>query len=262
MSKMFKHTRSLSALQCACLLAYVAVLVFNALANTLPLGGRQTGEISGLNRTLFEPAGFTFGIWGVIYLFLGFFVLFQAGVLAPQGRGAAVAQKVGVPFVASCLANIVWLLAWHNNLISLSLVVMLALLGTLLWIYMRLRAMPAVDWRDTLFVRATFSMYLGWISVALIANTAITLVSRGMMGFGILATWLTLAVILVAIVLAMAMLLRERDRVFAGVVAWALLGILARHMSEFNGQYTEIVWLTALGIALLAGTTAWQLAKQ
>jgi hypothetical protein len=105
-------------------------------------------------------------------------------------------------------------------------------------------------------------MYLGWISVALIANSAIALVSRGMMGFGILATWLTLAVIFVAIVLAMAMLVRERDRVFAGVVAWALLGILARHMSEFNGQYTEIVWLTILGIALLAGTTVWQLAKQ
>lgn len=262
MSKMVKHTRSLSALQYACLLAYVAVLVFNALANTLPLGGRQTGEISGLYRTLFEPAGFTFGIWGVIYLFLGFFVLFQAGVLAAQGRGAAVAENVGVPFVASCLANIAWLFAWHNNLISLSLVVMLALLGTLLWIYMRLRAMPAVDWRDTLFVRATFSMYLGWISVALIANTAIALVSRGMRGLGILDTWLTLAAIFVAILLGVFMLVRKRDRVFAGVVAWALLGILARHMSEFNGQYTEIVWLTILGIALLAGTTAWQLAKQ
>lgn len=262
MSQVVKKTRSLSIEQYACLLACVVVVVINALANTLPLGGRQTGEISGLYRTLFEPAGFTFGIWGVIYVLLGLFVMYQAGVLAPAGRGAAVAKLVGVPFVASCLANVAWLLAWHNNLISLSLFFMLVLFGTLLRIYLRLSKTPAVDWREMLFVRTAFSMYLGWISVALIANTAIALVSRGMMGFGILATWLTLAAILVAIVLGLAVLWRESDRVFAGTVAWALLGILARHMSEFAGQYTEIVGLSTLGMVLLAGSIAWQLAKQ
>jgi len=262
MSEEVKPTRSLSVLQYACLLAYVVVLAFNALANTLPLGGRQTGEISGLYRTLFEPAGFTFGIWGVIYLFLGLFVLYQTGVLAPAGRGAAVSKQVGVPFVASCLANVAWLFAWHHNLISLSLVVMVVLFGTLLWSYLRLSGAPTADWREKLLVRTPFSMYLGWISVALIANTAIALVSRGRMGFGILATWLTLAVILVAILLGLTMIWRKRDRVFAGVIAWALIGILARHMSEFAGQYTEIVWLTVLGFVLLLGSIAWQLAKQ
>ena len=57
--------------------AYLAMVAVNFLANSLPINNRSTGEISDAYPNLFAPAGLAFSIWGLIYLLLGVFVLYQ-----------------------------------------------------------------------------------------------------------------------------------------------------------------------------------------
>ena len=56
------------------LIGLVMVLTVNALANILPINGYNTGQVSGFYPNYFVPAGFTFAIWGIIYLLLIGFV--------------------------------------------------------------------------------------------------------------------------------------------------------------------------------------------
>lgn len=146
----------------------VAVIVMNILANTLPLNGLNTGEISDRFDVYFVPAGYVFSIWGLIYIGLIAYTVYQA---LPSQRENPALRKIGYWYVLSCAANITWLFLWHYEVFNLTLLPMLALLASLIVIYLRLgigtrEVSPAERWS----VHATFSLYLGWITVATIAN--------------------------------------------------------------------------------------------
>jgi len=53
------------------ILFYLGMILFNFLANSLPLNNRNTGQISDDYPSHYTPSGFTFSIWGIIYLLLG-----------------------------------------------------------------------------------------------------------------------------------------------------------------------------------------------
>jgi hypothetical protein len=107
--------------------AFIAVLVVNYLAVNLPIGGMTTGALADLYPNLFTPAGFTFSIWGVIYLALLGFVIWQLVDLFKK-KSFGITNKVGVRFLLSCLANISWIFAWHYQQVFLSVLIMLAFL--------------------------------------------------------------------------------------------------------------------------------------
>lgn len=242
-------------------LAFVLVIVVNALANRIPIGGRTTGEIADMYPNLFTPAGFTFAIWGIIYLGLALFALYQAGLLPGVNNGRGVVRDIGWLFILSSLANVSWLLAWHYDMILLSVVFMLLLLVTLIGIYQRVRNRDMVSGLEKWFVRVPFSLYLGWISVATIANITVALVSVNWNGFGISPQIWTVIVILVADLLALSFLARRSDVWYGLVVAWALFGILYRHLTFFAGQYPAVVYTSLISIAVLVlGVilTAWR----
>jgi tryptophan-rich sensory protein len=113
--------RSLIALQFLNVVAFVAVIVMNALSNALPLNGRTAGEISDMLPSYFTPAGYTFSIWGVIYLALLGFIVYQA---LPRQRERRLLQRIGFLFVLSSVANIAWLFAWHYGFYLLSILFM------------------------------------------------------------------------------------------------------------------------------------------
>jgi hypothetical protein len=227
-------------------LALLAVIAINALANLLPLGGRTTGEVSGMFPTLFTPAPFTFSIWAVIYLGLTVFVVYQ---LLPLSRSNPAISRIGPLFAISCILNIAWLFAWHFLNLGLSVIIIVALLLTLIVIYLRIRV-PGHEPRglERLALRAPFSIYLGWISVATIANTSVWLQARNWTGWGIPEPGWALIMLAVSALLAYLMLLRRNDSLFSLVIIWALAGIAAAQ-SE-----TPLVMLTAiiLGLLLLA----------
>lgn len=243
-------------LQLVNIAAFIAVIVVNALANLVPIGGNTTQEIAAMYPNLFQPAGFTFAIWGLIYFALGLFVLYQADLLPGVQGGSELVQDVGWLFVLSSIANIAWLFAWHNNRILLSLAVMIVLLVSLILIYRRLREREPMGSGEVLFARIPFSLYLGWISVATIANIAIALVSVNWGGFGLPEQFWTVAVILIALVLAVWFLAVERDVWYALVIAWANVGILVRHLTELQGEYPIVIAANILSLIVLIGGIA------
>lgn len=212
------------AWQLASIVAYLAMLTMNALANILPLFGRTTGEVSDGFPSLFTPAGYTFAVWGVVYLLLLAFAIYQALPGTRLDKRLAVARPL---FVLSCAFNIAWLVSWHALAIGLSELFIVGLLLTLIVLYVRVGlwrgAAPAAErW----LLHVPFAIYLGWVSVATIANTAILLLDLGFDG-GANAPAITIAMVLVATALGLLAVVTRRDWAYALVVAWGLGGVAA-----------------------------------
>jgi translocator protein len=207
------------------LILLTVTLVVNTLANTLPLGGRTTGEISDSFNVLFVPAGYVFSIWGLIYLGLIGFSVYQA--LPAQQNNPAV-RATDYWFALTSVANTLWIVFWHYSYYALTLAMMLTLLGSLIVIYRRLAAIKPAGAATRWLVHAPFSLYLGWISVATIANASVVLVDLGWDGRPLDPVAWTVVMLAAAAVLALLMLWLHRDMVYAGVIAWALIGILVK----------------------------------
>ena len=126
--------------------AYVAMVGVNFLANGLPINDRSTGAISDAYPNLFAPAGVTFSIWGLIYLLLAGYVAFQFG--KGNQKTEEIFDRINPLFLATSLANISWIFAWHYDYIGLSVVIMAVLLALLVRIADILRA-GAVHSRGT-----------------------------------------------------------------------------------------------------------------
>lgn len=199
------------------------VLVVNGLANALPLNGLTTGEISDSFDVFFVPAGYVFSIWGLIYLGLIAFVVYQA---LPSQQGNTRLQKVGYLFLLSCLANSVWIFLWHYEQFVLTLAAMVLLLLALIGIYLRLdigRARPPAP--EFWTVDIPFSIYLGWVSVATIANITSVLDYLGWGGLGLTGQMWAAIMLAVGVVLGAVMSWQRADVAYLLVLIWAFTGI-------------------------------------
>lgn len=236
------------------ILSFIAVLVVNGMANALPLGGNTTGELSDLYPNLFVPAGLTFSIWGVIYLSLAVFIVYQArDLLARNKIEMSWLQSIGWLFMVSCLANIGWLLAWHYRQVLLSLVAMLVLLITLILIYIRLQiGIASVDAAFRYAVQLPFSLYLGWITVATIANITAVLVHFQWSGWGLTEVFWTVVVIAAGTVVSFINIVQRGDIAFSAVILWAYLGIIIKRYSVSSSQsMMTIAIAAAVGMAVI-----------
>jgi hypothetical protein len=236
------------------------VLTLNGLANALPINGVTTGGVSDRYDNLFVPAGFTFSIWGLIYLLLIAFVVYQ-WIVARDDRDLF-SERVGPWFFLSCLANASWILAWHYEMLPLSLVLMLVLLGSLLVIFLRLGVGAGNATRgERMLVHLPFSVYLGWITVATIANVSALLTSIQWGGLGLSAQSWTVAVIAVATAIALAMAFRRYDIFFCMVVDWALLGILLKRLADDTVPDQAVVVATVAGMVLVTAAILIQVVR-
>jgi len=223
------QSRKLMVLQLGNLIAFLGTLAVNTLSVALPLNGRTPAEISDSYPNLFTPAGYVFSIWSVIYLLLFLFSVYQA---LPSRRDQPFLQKISVYFILSCGANIAWIFLWHYEYIVLSVVPMFALLGSLIMVYLRLDIGRAqqVTRGEKLCVHLPFSVYLGWITVAPIANVAAALVSIGWDGFGISDIAWTMVMMSTATLLTAIVTLTRRDIGYGLVIIWALVGIIFKQI--------------------------------
>jgi hypothetical protein len=222
-------------------------IAVNGLANALPINGLQTGEISDRFEVYFVPAGYVFSIWGLIYLGLLAYSIFQ---VLPAQRENPFLQKIGYLYVWSCLANIAWLFLWHYLLFPLTLVAMLVILVLLIAIYLRLDiGKSQISNAEKWLVHTPFSIYLGWITVATIANVTSLLNYLGWSGWGISPEVWAILILLAAVIISGIMSLTRGDIAFSLVLIWALVGIAVKH------QHTSIVtiaaWVSALFVGLL-----------
>jgi hypothetical protein len=227
-------------------LTTVLVITVNVLANTLPLNGLNTGEISDSFDVYFIPAGYVFSIWGVIYIGLILFAIYQA---SPKRIENPRFVRIGYWVVLGNLANAAWIFFWHYQFFGWSLVAMLTLLISLLFTYEGLRKKnddptPSEFW----FASVPFSIYLGWISVATIANFSNVLYYYGWNQFGISAEAWMLIILAVVVALAWAMSIRRQDVAYLMVLLWAIFGITVKFPAV--EIVTAGIWVSFILIAL------------
>jgi hypothetical protein len=238
--------KKITSRQIITILATLLTITVNGLANALPLNGQGTGEISDRFDIYFVPAGYVFSIWGLIYLGLIAFTIYQA---LPAQRDNAVIKKISPAYWISNLANTAWVFLWHYEFFALTLPAMLILLASLLYIYVQLRGSrssfkSAQKW----FVNTPFSIYLGWISVATIANFSQVLFSLGWGGWGISPTTWAVVLLATATLLGLLMLWRESDRPYALVLVWAVIGIASSQADTPLVAYAS--WFSGAGLIL------------
>ncbi|MFP7494449.1 tryptophan-rich sensory protein [Terribacillus saccharophilus] len=211
------------------LLAYIAAIAVNYLSNALPLGGNTIQQLSDRLGVLFQPAGYAFSIWGVIYIFALIWVirLFFRSTREKEWYG-----KAAGAFIASCIFNIAWLFSFHYELFSLSIIPMVALLVSLIILYQAISVSP--DRRK--FDLFPFSIYIGWVSVATILNVGILFVSLGVDNID---GWLlsgevwTIILLIIGAILAIGFMHVFRDSIYPLVFIWAYVAIASARAEDF-----------------------------
>ena len=235
--------------QIAVIIVVLVTIIINILADALPINGLNTGKISDNFHVLFVPAGYVFAIWGLIYIGLLTYAAYQA---LPAQKDNPRMQTTGWWVVLGCLANIMWIFLWHFELFLGTLAAMLVLLASLIATYLRLatgetKVSPVETW----MVRIPFSIYLGWITVATIANVTDVLSYLKWNKFGFSDGAWMLAILFTVVVISGLMSFTRRDVVYVAVILWALAGIGVKFPQE--GLVTISIWIAFGLVAVTLG---------
>jgi hypothetical protein len=224
------------------LLLFAGMLVMNYLANALPLNNKTTGELSDSFPNLFVPAGLTFSIWGIIYLLLIAYCVIQF-----TGTNKEIISDISWPFGISCILNALWIIFWHYGKLPLSLIVMLGLLVTLIWINTLIRELPFG------IIKATFGIYLGWICIATIANVTALLVNYNWTGFSIpQETWTILMIIIGTVIIGLTVYNLKNPFIGLAVV-WAFIGIAIKRQDDYRSIFISAI----IALSLVSLVTLW-----
>ena len=227
-------------------IALIATITINGLANTLPINGMLTGEVSDSFQALFTPAGYVFAIWGLIYLALTAFAVYQ--ILPSQKENSRI-ERIGIWFILANLFNGAWIFAWHYLQFVLSLVFMLGLLVSLIAIYLRLGiGISKTNPKDRWFLEVPFSIYLGWISVATIANVSVVLLDLNWTGFGVSETVWTIIMLVIGTILGLLITYLRSEVFYTLVLIWAFIGITQNGSGDV--LVTTMAWAAAIVLVI------------
>lgn len=245
-----KPIRQVSSRRWGVVALFVITVFVNYASSTFLFGDQDTGDVSDQYRTLFTPADYAFAIWGLIYLALGAYVVYQAFFARADQR---VYEQVAPWLMVNLLANSLWLPTFQYEQIALSVVFMLVILGSLVQVYILLTKDTTLPARERAWVRVPFSLYLGWISVATITNLAVFVKYSGwQIPDASEATWVVIMAVvgaLLAVILARA----ARDGVYPLVFAWAYVAIAVKQAE--NTLIVPVAVGLAVGLVILGGIT-------
>lgn len=243
--------KKVSLAQILVLVAVIAVIIVNGLANALPFNDMSTGDISDQFDVYFVPAGYVFSIWGLIYVGLILFAVYQ---VLPAQRDNVRLDRIRGYFLLSSVANMVWLFLWHYLFFFWTLIAMLTLLFALIMIYLRLEISRAsVSVAEKWLVHVPFSVYLGWITVATIANVTSLLDTLNWGGWGISEVAWTVIMLIAGVVIAALMSFTRRDVAYQLVIVWAYIGIAVKHAQTPTVAIAAWVAAGLVVVALIAG---------
>lgn len=271
-------TTSKIIIQIGIILGFLGTIIINTLSSIGIINNKDPGTLSDALPNLFVPSGITFAIWGVIYIALLVLTIYSIrSWFKKDMEPSEFLNKMGIEFIIASIANISWIFLWHYqaelNSTAYSLVAMLILLGALLSAYIRLRigkneeASKGEKW----LIHTPFGVYLGWITIATVANVTALLVETGWEN--IIAptdTWKiiwTIIIISVAAVITLLMLILRKDIAYSLIVIWALTGIILKRFEVYNlGDPLILGVVIAAGVAIgliviLIGITIYRLFK-
>lgn len=203
---------------------FIITVIVNYLSNTGIFNDNTMASVSARYQNLFTPAGYAFSIWGLIYLGVFAFIIYQARSLFKKNASDEIVVRTGWWFVLSCIANCSWVLAWLYEYTGLSVLIMLVLLVCLLRVVINANKIHT-DARVKTFVVWPFSIYTGWICVALVANIAAWLTKIQWDGLGIAETSWAIIMICVAGGILLFVALNRALPGFSLVGVWALVAI-------------------------------------
>ncbi len=209
------------------IVSVASAITLNALASILPINGQNTGQISDSFKVYFVPAGYVFSIWGIIYIGMITYTIYQA---LPSRRQDSDMRASGWWYALGGFANGAWILAWHYLQFPLSVAIMALLLVSLIMVYLALRpSFATATTSQKWLVHYPVSLYLGWITVASVANITVLLEWANWDGFGLSdLAWMGIVLGAVALIAGL-MNWRQRDLPFSLVLLWALAGIALKH---------------------------------
>ncbi len=236
------------------LLALIFHIIFSYITQLKLNNNPDIGQISDKYDSVFTPAGITFAIWGVIYAALLVFCIYHL-VMAFSRRLNHPANndisRMGIWFILNNLAAVAWIYVWTNELITVSLGLIILQLLTLIFINLRLGIHdPHKDLASKVFTQFPLSIYFGWLTIATIANASIYLLDLGWDGFGYNPVYWTRIMIGVAVFLTSIVVFTRRNVFFGLVIIWALYGIILKRQTENAYLYTGVIRtaLTGAGI--------------
>jgi TspO/MBR family len=220
------------------LVAFVTMIAVNTLANLLPINGKTTGQISDQYPNLFVPAGFTFAIWGIIYMLLTLYVIQK--LVRPFSKEG---QPQNMLLMANFGLNGLWIMVWHFEMPLMSLGVMLLLLFTLV-------RLNTLFFPHSWFHKLVFGVYLGWICVATIANTTAILVHFGWQGYGFSdAFWAATMVIIGGLLASITAYLLNNVAITLPVL-WAFVGIYSKRAATVP-VHQPLLWVVEMSACLV-----------
>ena len=226
---------------------FAIMIIVNFLANFLPLNGKTTGELSDQYTNLFVPAGITFSIWGLIYLLILGLIILQF-----NDANNNIVKQVGWLFAISCFFNALWIIAWHYELLPLSLVLMIGLLISLILLSLKL-----IDYPVNL-LKGTVGIYLGWICIATIANVTAILVSINWSGWGISNENWAITLISVGVLISILAIIKFNNPFIGLSAVWAFIGINIKRSDD----YRTIVITAFFAIVIVGVFTGLAFAKE
>lgn len=233
-------------------IALGVLILVNFLANVVPFGGQSMAEVSGKYPTLITPAGYAFSIWGIIYLTLAVFAFFQFF----KGKEVRFYKLVWPYVLINFGANCLWLVAFQNEWLVLSLALMVVILMSLVHIFKifyRLKRMIGTTHRY--FFHVPFGLYFGWVSVAAVVNTAVVLSSFDLPFFDNNEGLFAIITLIVALALALMLLFSQKDFIYSFAVLWALIAIYVKQLDEpivmYTAKFAAIALLASMAVTFI-----------
>lgn len=246
-------------------LSFIIHLLFTYLIQAKIINNKNVSEISAEYESLFTPEGITFSIWGIIYTLLGLFCLYHIRIAYKHDRthaGNGELSKIGLWFIIINLASAGWLVAWVNGYLSLSVLLIIIQLVGLIAIHIRLNIYrPDKTAGVKLCTQFPLSVYLGWISIATIANISSYLVASNWNALNISPINWTIIMMNIATLLSLLIIFLKKNIYFGLVVAWGLYGIMLKRKSADEELYSNIIMTAWICIALIVMAAAVQLAR-
>lgn len=224
-----KSPRQISPARWGVIIFYLLTILMSYLSQAIPFNGQTNGEVSDKYATLITPADYAFSIWGIIYLLLGVYVIYQGFFADKQTK---IFDQIAPWLIVAFIATSAWLPFFQYEMIAFSVLIMLVILGALVQVSIMLTRDRSLSRRKKGLIRVPFGMYLGWISVATLVNISVLAKYGQWYLLGISeANWL-LIMITVGFVLAVVVTYATGNLLYSLVFVWAYVAIAVKHYNE------------------------------
>lgn len=212
-------------------------------------GGTSVQDLQGgaldSDASYLSPARSAFSIWGLIYLFLIAYTVWQA---LPGQRASGRQRAIGWWIALTAVLNGLWLVTAQLSTLPVTVAAIIALLVALAITFQRTVAHPAEGFVDKLLIDGGVGLHLGWVTLATVANIAAWLTASGVQTDAADVWGVVVLIAVAAIGVGIALL--SRGRVAPSIpLAWGLAWLAVARLTD--EPHSTAIGVTAIVVAVL-----------